>query len=120
VSARPKRMGILLPDDVDWSHANWVGRALFRDLLELGGLPDHLLLEVRFCVETDLDTLDLRTASIDELRRLRTLVESVYETNVARGPSSFHLPQFHPVYLDKLRMLATQLETLLADAVPTN
>ncbi len=109
-------MGILLPNDVDWSPANWVGRGLFEDLLERGSLPPALAADTQFCVDAEVDTLDLRDASTDDLRVLRRAVGAVVRSSEAQGSASFQRPEFHSVYLEKLRSLEEQLEGLLGAA----
>lgn len=109
-------MGILMRENVHWSPANWVARGLYQDLLEGGGLPPMLAAATQFCVEAELDTLDLRKASEEELRSLRELVERALFATEARGPASFQLPEFHPVYIDKLNDLLGQLDELVGVA----
>ncbi len=112
-------MGILLPNDIAWSPANWVGRGLFSDLVEHGGLPPALLAKTQFCVDAQLDTMDLRGADDATLRALRDALTSVISTTEQRGPAAFQQPEFQPGYLDKLRLLAAQLDRLLTPPVAT-
>ncbi len=74
------------------------------------GLPSALLAKIQFCVDAQLDTLDLRRADGDTLRALRAAVDGVITTTEDRGPVAFQVPEAQPVYLEKLRVLVAQLD----------
>jgi hypothetical protein len=109
-------MSFLFTHDKHWSVANWVSRGFFEDakafLEEAPALAD----DVKFCIETDTDTVDFRGADGATLRQLLVLVDRVIAANHATGSASFHNPEAFPVYMQLLEDLRNTLVPLIATA----
>lgn len=102
-------MSVLLPQDLDWGVANWVSFGFFNDCLPLLEQAPHLAEDIRFCIEADVDTLDLRRAGKAELQELERLVTAVLEESRTNGAATFSDPAMHPTYIAKLEELAATL-----------
>jgi hypothetical protein len=107
-------MSFLLPEGKHWGVANWVSRGFFADaepfLHEAPSLAD----DIRFCIQAETDTVDLRLADHAILRELLALVERVIAAARNAGPSSFHNPNAYPVYLQRVEQLRDIVRTLSA------
>ena len=104
-------MAILLAGSKVWNAANWVSRAFFRDASEVVGDQSPLAERIRVCVDAQLDTLDLETASRAELDEMRGLLEKVIALNVRRNGANFAVPSMFPTYQQKLGELRELLAT---------
>lgn len=109
-------MSFLFANGMTWAVANWVSRGFFVDaeafLRDAPALAD----DIKFCVETDTDTVDLRNADHATLGQLLTLVDRVANANRSAGPSSFHSPEAFPTYLSLLEQLRITVSALLSQA----
>lgn len=106
-------MSFLFAHDRHWSVANWVSQGFFADaqafLEEAPAIAD----DIKFCIETDTDTVNLRNADATALRQLLTLVDRVVAANRIAGPSSFHSSEAFPVYLQLLEDLRNTVVALM-------
>jgi hypothetical protein len=109
-------MSVLLPRDLDWGVANWVSFAFFNDCLPHLEATPHLAHEIRFCLEAEVDTLDLRGAGRAELVELQHLVQRVVANQLSRDPTSFIDHKMHPTYVAKLGQLQAIVDRALAGA----
>jgi hypothetical protein len=109
-------MSFLLPRDKHWNVANWVSRGFFEDarayLEEAPSIAD----DIRFCIDTDTDTIDLRDASQIVLTQLLILVDKVIAANRSAGATSFHNPEARPTYLQLLEQLRNTVASLAVQA----
>lgn len=107
-------MSFLLPQGTHWGVANWVSRGFFTDaepfLHEAPSLAD----DIRFCIQAETDTIDLRLADHATLRELLVLVERVIVATRNAGPGSFHSADAYPVYLQQVEQLRDIVKTLSA------
>lgn len=106
-------MSVLLPHGRVWGVANWVSFGFFNDCLPHLEQVPHLAEDIRFCIDAEVDTLDLREAGRDKLQELRGLVATVLEQSRATGAASFSDPAMHPTYIAKLEELAETVELSL-------
>jgi hypothetical protein len=98
-------MSFLLPEGKSWNVANWVSHGFFADAEPfLEGAP-ALAEDIKFCIETETDTIDLRTADQVVLSQLLALVHRVIAATVSAGANSFHNADGYPVYLEKIEQL---------------
>jgi len=106
-------MSFLFPDGTYWGVASWVSRGFFADakefLLEAPALAD----DVMFCIEADVDTIDLRAADQEALIQLLALVDRVLAVNRIAGPGGFRDPEACDVYLKLLEELRRTLTSLV-------
>jgi hypothetical protein len=102
-------MGVLFTETEAWLTNNWISRCFFNDCLP--HLPHAPLLakDIQFCVEAEVDTLDLRDKGLAEIKELQALVERVIRDNERSRGQNFHSPEYFPVYLSKLKELEAQL-----------
>jgi hypothetical protein len=107
-------MSFLFSHDRHWSVANWVSRGFFEDAKTFLDEAPTLADDIKFCIETDTDTVDLRNADRVTLGQLFVLVERVMAANQATGSSSFHDPDAFPVYMQLLEDLRNTLVPLIA------
>ncbi len=107
-------MSILLPHNFDWTVANWVSFGFFHDSAPHLGSAPRLANDIRFCIEAEVDTLDLRQAGHAELEELARLLELVLEDTRTRGAAGFKEPEMQPVYMEKLGELGATLRGTLA------
>ena len=107
-------MSFLLPQGTHWGVANWVSRGFFTDaepfLHEAPSLAD----DIRFCIQAETDTVDLRLADHAVLRELLALAEQVIAATRTSGPSSFHNADAYPVYLQRVEHLRDVVKSLSA------
>jgi hypothetical protein len=104
-------MAILLPKGAAWLPADWISNGLLHDLAPLVDETTALGEKVRFCVDAQVDTLDLRQADAAEVRDLERLLERAIEENRRSQGASFHQPEAFPRYLEEL----CKLKALLAE-----
>ncbi len=106
-------MSILLPHNLDWTVANWVSFGFFHDSAPHLESTPRLANDIRFCIEAEVDTLDLRQAGHAELEELDHLLTLVLENTQTRGVTAFKEPEMQPVYMEKLSELAATLRSAL-------
>jgi len=109
-------MSFLFANDLNWSVANWVSRGFFADAEGFLEEAPALAEDIKFCIETDTDTIDLRNAERSTLDQLLVLVERVMAANHKDGPTKFHSPEALPVYLRLLGALRSTIASLIGDA----
>ena len=103
-------MSVLLPNNRHWAAANWVSYALFGDALAFAeGTQAAFLEDLRFCLDAEVDTLDLRKATASDVASFRTIVERVVEHRRTHAPIDFAQPDMLPVYVQKLEELQALL-----------
>jgi hypothetical protein len=103
-------MSVLLPHDLNWGVANWVSFGFFKDSLPYLDQAPHLAEDIRFCIDAEVDTLDLRGAGRDKIQELKRLVTAVLEQSRATGEAGFSEPAMHPTYVAKLEELAATVD----------
>ena len=107
-------MSFLLPEGKYWGVANWVSRGFFADsepfLEEAPSLAD----DIRFCIQAETDTVDLRLADHAVLSELLALVERVIVTTRNAGSSRFHSTDAFPLYLQRVEQLRDIVRTLIS------
>lgn len=108
-------MSILLPKGHHWAVSNWIARGFFDDSVPFLQQASRIGADIQFCVDAELDTLDLGSADPARLQELKELVAAVIEANRARQGSNFADPGAFPVYMEKLADLSRTLEFLLRD-----
>lgn len=108
-------MGALLPNNRSWDVANWVARGFFEDARPLISSSNALGEDVQFCIDADLDTLDLREYEPALLSEFVSVVDKVIAMNVERNGSGFADPAAFPVYLAKLRELQAVVRDVLSE-----
>lgn len=106
-------MGFLLPCDQLWSAAHWISRAFFSDAEHFFDRAPLLTEDIKFCIQADLDTVDLRDAELAKLRELSALTEEILAMNRHLRGSNFHHPEWFPVYLEQLERLKGTIEHTL-------
>lgn len=85
-------MGILLPNNNIWSHANWVSRAFFSDSLEVIGNRRsfaEIKKDIEECIKNYSHTLSDEKIDREKLESLQNLVGDVLTMNKLRGPAAF-------------------------------
>jgi len=108
-------MSFLFSNDVNWSVANWVSRGFFADAEAFLEDAPALADDIKFCIEADTDTVDLRNADPTALRQLLILIDRVMNTNRRAGPSNFHNPEAFPRYLELLEQLRSTVTALIGE-----
>jgi hypothetical protein len=103
-------MSILFSETEAWLASNWISRGFFEDCLPHLSQAPLLAKEIQFCVEAEVDTLDLRDKGLSEIKELQMLVERVIRDNEGSRGQNFHSPEYFPVYLSKLKELEAQLK----------
>lgn len=101
---------ILLPDDRFVSAARWVTRGVLDELAARGDLPPGIADKVRWCLDAQFDTLDLRDAPAEELAQLARVLDAVIADTEARGAASFDQAELFPAFVGKLRELRVLLD----------
>ncbi len=109
-------MSFLFANDFNWAVANWVSRGFFADAAEFLEEAPALAEDIKFCIETDTDTVDLRNADRATLDQLLVLVDRVVAANHNMGPERFHSPEAFPTYLRMLEQLRSTVASLIGDA----
>ncbi len=106
-------MSFLLPENRSWGVANWVSRGFFADAEPFLEKAPTIADDIRFCIETDTDTVDLRMADQAVLHQLLVLVDSVDAAALKAGPTTFHRAEAFPAYVQQLAQLRATLKELL-------
>ncbi len=106
-------MSILFSEEKSWLVNNWISRSFFEDcLLHLEEI--HLLKEeIRFCVEAEVDTLNLRNKDFEALKELRSLVKAVIQDNLQANGKNFQIAEYFPLYLNKVKELNSLIQAQL-------
>jgi len=107
-------MGALLPNNRSWDVANWIARGFFEDARPLISSSGELADDIQFCIDADLDTLDVREYAPELLSEFASVVDRVIALNLERDGSSFADPTAFPVYLAKLRELQSLVRGVLS------
>ncbi|MGB1251051.1 MAG: hypothetical protein ACPG8W_10585 [Candidatus Promineifilaceae bacterium] len=97
-------MSILFPNK-HWAVANWVSMGVFGDCVPYLNLAPGLEPKIRFCLEAEIDTLDLRQANSGIIKELEKILARVIENNQKLQGSNFHRSDAFPVYMSKLAEL---------------
>lgn len=105
---------ILLPDDRDLEAASWVTRGILDDLAARADLPAFIAEKVRWCLDAQFYSLDLRDAPAADLAALVGPVDDILAETERRGPASFQQPDMFPAYIGKLRELRAILDPSFA------
>jgi hypothetical protein len=108
-------MSILLPKDRHWAVSNWIARGFLDDCVPFLHQAPLLRADIQFCIDAELDTLDLESADHHRLQELKELVAAVIEANQAKQGSNFADPGAFPLYMEKLTDLSQLLTLLLRD-----
>jgi hypothetical protein len=108
-------MSVLLPNEGGWLVANWVSRGFFEDCRPHLDRYPAFADDIRFCLDADVDTLDARRRSPEDVAALYRLVLDVLDDNRRKGGAAFGQPEMFPVYLSKLEQLAETLQAYLRD-----
>jgi hypothetical protein len=109
-------MSFLLPNGKAWTPAKWISMGFFSDAV--GHLKDapHLADEIRFCLDSEVDTIDLRDTNVSILRELQKLVQSVLAENVASQGGKFLQVEYFPLYLRYLHSLDELVSSTVREA----
>lgn len=99
-------MSVLLPNEQNWLVSNWVSRGFFEDALPYLDQFPSLKNTIQYCVDTEVDTLDLRTSDQDTIREFKGLVNRIVELYKSGHTKSFYEPEYIPIYIDKLHELS--------------
>lgn len=98
-------MSILMPEGIEWLTNSWISRGFFDDAIILPDIIPKIKNNIRFCIDADVDTLDLRDASIDVMGTFNSMVNKVINYRLLTKGDDFHLPEYFPVYISKLEEL---------------
>lgn len=109
-------MGLLLPGDLAWTPATWVARAFCDDAVQNVAEAPHLADDLRFCVDAEVYTVDLRMATNEMLEELQSLVQRVLADNLEHRGTNFVQREYFPIYLQHLRSLSDLVEKALRAA----
>jgi len=107
-------MGVLLPNDKHWLPPDWVAMGFFSDSLPY--VPEtspDLAEDIRFCIEAEVDTLDLRSGDRAKVEQLAALVERVFAHRGVLQGNDFHNPECFPFYMKNIEELKGLLLNLL-------
>jgi hypothetical protein len=77
-------MSILMPQEKEWLANNWVSHTFFEDCADHLSKVPQLSRDIQFCLEADVDTLDLRTKDIQIILELKALVALVIKDNLLK------------------------------------
>lgn len=110
-------MSILLPQDEAWLVSNWISFGFFEDCLPYLDGASRIAKEIKFCINAEVDTLDLRNAELSELRELLELISSVILENEVKQGSNFVQPNEFKTYFLKLQNLKNLVENLLPNQI---
>jgi hypothetical protein len=102
-----------MPNDKSWLVSNWISFGFFEDCLPHLSKAPHIASKIQFCIDAEVDTLDLRNAEKQHIQELKSLVSLVVQDNHRSQGSNFHSAEFFPVYLAKLQELVTLLDEML-------
>jgi hypothetical protein len=87
----------------------------FADAAEFLDEAPALAVDIKFCIETDTDTVDLRNAHRATLDQLLVLVDRVSAANHNVEPARFHSPEAFPTYVRMLDQLRSTVASLIGD-----
>jgi len=110
-------MSILMPQEKEWLANNWVSRTFFEDCTNHLAKVPQLSQDIQFCLEADIDTLDLRTKDIQAILELKALVALVIKDNFLKRGSNFHSPEYFPFYLGRVKILDGLIEEVVTPVV---
>ncbi len=110
------RMSVLLPSEVVWNAANWVATSFFEDAAPFVDESSSLGKKLELCLQAQLSTLDMESASREDIGELARTIDKVIARNEQLGGSNFHDPAGFPVYLGKLRELRELVHQQLVSA----
>lgn len=110
-------MSILMPQGKDWLVNNWISRAFLADCLPHLAQVPQLADEIRFCVEAEVDTLDLRGENYQNILDLKILVALVIKDNLLLKGQNFHSPDYFSLYLTKIIELDRLVEKIVSPLV---
>ncbi|OAN40036.1 hypothetical protein A6A03_19410 [Chloroflexus islandicus] len=106
-------MSVLLPDQRLWATNRWIARQFFADAIQWIDAAPALAGEIRFCLEAELDTLDLRYADRATLQAFAALVKKVVDYRTAMGASDVAEHNDVLVYMSKLMELSQLVQATL-------
>lgn len=69
--------------------------------------------DIQFCVDAEVDTLDLRSRDIQAVLELKSLVSLVLNDNFFSQGNSFSLPDHFPAYLAKVQLLNALIDEII-------
>jgi len=103
-------MGALLPAGRHWAtNRSITGKFLDDAMLFIDAAPS-LESKIKFCVDAELYTLDLRSVDLSVLEEFRSLVGKVIDYRSRVGGSDFYSPDYFPVYMSALTDLGQLVE----------
>lgn len=73
--------------------------------------------KVQFCLDAEIDTLDLRKADAEIISEFLALTRNFHEVQTNTSPSTYHDPTAHPVFVSKLSELIELLSTQCINTV---
>ena len=74
-------MSFLFAGDAHWGVANWASHAFFRDTEPFLAVAPSLAEDIRFCIDSETDTVDLREADAPKIKELIALIDRVIAAN---------------------------------------
>lgn len=98
-------MSFLLPRGKHWSVANWISHGFFADAQPFLTEAPSIAEDIKFCIATETDTLDLRSADQAALTQLLILVDSIIAATLKAGPSSLFTTDAFSTYVQQLEQL---------------
>ncbi|MEM0338004.1 MAG: hypothetical protein QW683_08825 [Candidatus Caldarchaeum sp.] len=106
-------MSVLLPNQRLWATNQWIARRFFADALQWIDAAPALEGEIRFCVDAEVDTLDLRHADKATLHAFAVLVKKIVDYRNTIGASDFVVRDYFPIYMAKLVELDQLIQATL-------
>ncbi len=102
-----------MPNGKDWLVSNWIGNGFFQDCLPHLKEAPKLESDIQFCVDAEVDTLDLRARDIPAVLELKSLVSLVINDNLLSQKNSFFTPDYFPAYLAKIQLLNALIDKII-------
>ncbi len=106
-------MSVLMPRETYWLTNVWIARGFFNDALPFLSVAPTLEDNIKFCVDAELDTLDLRNANMPTMMEFQALVGKVVDHRRKILGSDFHSPEYFPIYMSKLEELERLVQEVL-------
>lgn len=107
-------MSILMPEGVEWLTSSWISRGFFDDAMTLQNIDLRIRNDIRFCLDAEVDTLDLSDVNIIVMKNFSDLVKEVITYRLARKGNDFYLPEYFSLYMSKLEELKNLTHEVLS------
>ena len=102
-----------MPNGKDGLVSNWIGNGFFQDCLPHLKESPKLESDIQFCVDAEVDNLDLRAREIQAVLELKSLVSLVIKDNLLSQGNTFSSPDYFPAYLAKIQLLNALIDEII-------